>query len=111
MRRSVAEIGPEHEVAVALLPARDPVAGDRIHLHVEREQVVAALDAVLADVLLDEELPVQALAHEPALHVGEGDDHRVDRSVGDRVVSSSSVSMDRESTRRPAGLTGTPCAA
>ena len=79
------EIGSQDEVAVALLPARDPVARDRLHLHVVGEQVVAALDAVLADVLLDEELAVQALAHHPALHVGERDDHRVDGAVADRL--------------------------
>src|SRR5687768_2019028 len=39
-----AEIGNEPEVAVAPLPARDLVPRDRIHLHLEREQVVAALD-------------------------------------------------------------------
>ena len=78
------EVRPQDEVAVALLPAGDAVARDGIHLHVVGEQVVAALDAVLVDVVFDEELPVQALAHEPALHVGEGDDHRVDRAVLDR---------------------------
>ena len=30
--------------------------------------------------LLDEELAVEPLAHQPALHVGEGDDDRVDRA-------------------------------
>ena len=86
------EVGPQHEVAVAVLPARDRVAGDRIHLHVEREQVVAALDPVLGDVL-EEELAVHALAHQPALHVGERDDDGVDRLV--RACSSSSVSIAR----------------
>ena len=79
MRRSVARSGREREVAVALLPARDLVARDRLHLHVEREQVVAALDRVLGLDLLDEELAVEPLSEQPALHVGEGDDDRVDR--------------------------------
>ena len=83
IRRSVARSGREREVAVALLPARDLVAGDRVHLHVEREQVVAALDGVLGLDLLDEELAVEPLSHEPALHVGERDDDRVDRAVLD----------------------------
>ena len=30
--------------------------------------------------LLDEELAVEPLSHQPALHVGEGDDDRVDRA-------------------------------
>ena len=33
--------------------------------------------------LLDEELGVQALAHQPPLHVGEGDDDGVDRAALD----------------------------
>jgi hypothetical protein len=73
----------EPEVPVAAFPARDLVAGLRVHLHVEGEQVVAALDAVLGHVRLEEELPHQALAHQAALHVGERDDHRVDRTVLD----------------------------
>src|SRR6187551_4050476 len=41
------EIRPHREVAVSLLPARDRVAGNRIHLHIQREQVVTALDPVV----------------------------------------------------------------
>ena len=74
------EVGLEREVAVAPLPARELVARHRIHLHLEREQVVAALDRVPGVDLLDEELAVQALAQQPSLHVGEGDDDRVDRA-------------------------------
>ncbi len=59
-----AEIRGEREVAVALLPARDLVAGNRIHLHVQREQVVAALDRVLGLDLLDEELAVEPLSEQ-----------------------------------------------
>ena len=80
IRRSVARSGCEPEVAVPALPARHRVAGHRVHLHLEREQVVAALDAVL-DRLVEEEVRVQALAHQPALHVGEGDDDGVDRAA------------------------------
>ena len=83
------QVGREREVAVAALPARERVARDRIHLHLEREQVVAALDRVARADLLDEELAVQALAQQPALHVGERDDDRVDRArlhVGPQLV-------------------------
>ena len=83
------EVRVEREVAVAALPARERVAGHGIHLHLEREQVVAALDRVARADLLDEELAVQPLAQQPALHVGEGDDDRVDRArlhVGPQLV-------------------------
>ena len=73
------QVGPNVEVAVALLPARERVARHGIHLHLEREQVVAALDPVPRVHLVEEELAVQALPEQPALHVREGDDDRVDR--------------------------------
>ena len=38
---------------------------------------------VLGADLLDEELAVEPLPHETALHVGEGDDHGVDRAALD----------------------------
>ena len=74
------QVGPNVEVAVALLPARERIARHRVHLHLEREQVVAALHPVPRVHLLEEELGVKALAHQPALHVGEGDDDGVDRA-------------------------------
>ena len=77
------QVGLQEEIAVAALPVGDRIPGDGVHLHVEREQVVAALDAVLRDFALEEELPLDALAHEAALHVGEGDDDRVDRAALD----------------------------
>ena len=64
----------EPEVAVAAIPARDLVAGNGIHLHLEREQVVAALDPVVGDVSVAEEAALKPLAHQPALHVRERDD-------------------------------------
>ena len=72
------EVGDDVEVAVALLPARDLVAGDGVHLHLEGQEVVAPLDRVPRVHLVDEELRVEPLAHEAALHVGERDDHGVD---------------------------------
>ena len=72
-------VGDDPEVAVAVLPVGHLVAGDRLHLHVEREQVVAALDPVL-DHLVEEVLDLDPLAEQPALHVGEGGDDGVDRA-------------------------------
>jgi hypothetical protein len=72
------QIGNDVEVAVALLPGSDLVAGHRVHLHLQREQIVAALDRVSGVGLLEEELRVQAFSHQATLHVGEGDDDGVD---------------------------------
>ena len=73
------EVGDHRHVAVAALPRRDRVAVDGVHLDVDGEQVVAALGAVLGE-LLDEEPGRRALADEAALHVGERDDDGVDLS-------------------------------
>ena len=74
----------EHElhVAVALLPRRHRVAVHGVHVDVDGQQVVAALGAVLEHVV-DEVRSVQPLALQPALHVGEGDDDRVDVALVD----------------------------
>ncbi len=74
------EIRLHREVAVTALPARDLVTGNRIHLHVERKQVVAPLDRVLVLDLVHEELRVEPLSHQSPLHVRERDDDRVDRA-------------------------------
>ncbi len=79
-------VGRDREVAVALFPARDLVPGDRVHLHLEREQVVAALDGVLGLHLLHEELGVEPLAEQASLHVGERDHDRVDLAGGDEIL-------------------------
>ena len=79
------EVGLHDEVAVPALPARDRVAGHRVHLHLEREQVVAALGPVLPDPV-EEEIAVKALPQQPSLHVGEGHDDGVERLVGAQVV-------------------------
>jgi hypothetical protein len=82
-RRQVGEqpdgalVEDELHVAVPALPRGDRVATHGVHLDVDREQVVAALRAVFYDVI-GEVATVQPLALEPALHVGEADDDRVD---------------------------------
>ena len=72
-----AHVRHHHEVAVAAAPRghRVPVYG--VHLDVHREQVVAPLDDV-PDHLVQEVVGREPLAGQPSLHVGEGDDHRVD---------------------------------
>ena len=77
--RSVDMSGHDPEVAVAVLPVGHLVAGERLHVHVERQQVVAALDAV-ADHLVEEVLDLDPLPEQPSLHVGEGGDDGVDRA-------------------------------
>ena len=72
-------------VAVAGLPVHEPEALGRVHLHVRAEQVRAEVGAV-GDHAVEERLAMDALAHEPALHVGEGDDDRVDPAVADHAL-------------------------
>ena len=73
-------VGLDPEVPVAVLPVRHLVAGQRLHVHVEREQVVAALHPV-PDHLVEEVLDLDALAEQPPLHVREGGDDGVDRAL------------------------------
>ena len=77
------EVGLHLEVAVAALPRGHRVAVDRVHLHVDGEQVVACLGAVGDDVL-DEVVGVQPLALQAALHVGEAQQDGVDFAGVDR---------------------------
>jgi hypothetical protein len=76
------EVEGELHVAVALLPRAHGVSLDGVHVDVDAEQVVAPLGALLDDDV-QEVRRVQALALQPALHVGEGHDDRVDVSFTD----------------------------
>ena len=64
------------------VPGRHRVPVHGVHLHVDREQVVAAFREVLGH-LVEEELRRQPLALQAALHVGEGQHDGVDRAVAD----------------------------
>jgi hypothetical protein len=72
----------ELEVAVAALPRADGVAVHGVHVDVDGQQVVAALGAVLEHGV-EEELGVDPLALQPALHVGERDHDGVDGPIPD----------------------------
>ena len=63
-------VGDHPEVAVAGLPARVVVAGQRLHLHVDRQQVQAGVQSLVPEDLLQEEVGQHALAHEPTLEIG-----------------------------------------
>ena len=71
------EVGPAGHVAVALVPVREAVAGQHVHVDIDRQEVVAALDAALDD-FVEEVMTRHPLAHQPALLVGEHDEHGVD---------------------------------
>ena len=69
-------------VAVARLPVHELEPLGRVHLHVRAEEVGAEMGAVRDDAV-EERLALDALAHEPALHVRDGHHERVDRAVAD----------------------------
>jgi hypothetical protein len=58
---------------------------------------------VLLGDLLAEELSVQALPHEPALHIGERDDDRVDRARVDLRSQRVEAQHPRDPIRCPPG--------
>jgi len=70
------------EVAVALRPGGHGVALDRVHLHVDGQQVVARLGAVPGH-LVEEVGAGEALALQPALHVDQAEQDGVDLAGGD----------------------------
>ncbi len=71
------EVGNEVEVAVSEFPVGVRVAGNRLHLHVRGEEIVAAVTPAFCN-LFDEEVAVDPFAVEPAVVVGECHDDRID---------------------------------
>ena len=71
------QIGFAVHVTVAVGPRREAVAGHRVHLHVARQEVIAGMHAV-PEHLVAEERAADALAHQPAVEVGEGGEHGID---------------------------------
>ena len=78
------EIRGHDHVAVAGLPAGHGVAVDGVHVDIHGQQVVAAFGAVRGD-LLDEQPRRYPFPGEPALHIGEREDHGVDLAGGDEL--------------------------
>src|SRR5262249_20841946 len=72
--------GTQPPILVAGRPTRQPVPGQRLHLHVARQQIAARVHPV-PRYLVCEEPPRHALAHQPSLHVDHRGDHRVDGAV------------------------------
>jgi hypothetical protein len=80
-----AEIGDEVEVTVSELPVGEFVTGNRLHLHVRREEVVAAVRPAVDDIF-HEHFGIETLAEEAPVMVGEADDDRLDIAVGDELA-------------------------
>ena len=73
------EVRHQVHVTVAPFPVGEFVSADRFHLHVDRQQVVAAVRTVVGD-LFQEETRVEPLAGQSAVEIGETDQHGVDRA-------------------------------
>jgi hypothetical protein len=71
------QIGPDREVAVAQIPGRRRVARHRLHVHIQRQEVVAGVH--LVHHLVEEVVPGDPLADQPALHVDEAGEDGIDR--------------------------------
>jgi hypothetical protein len=75
------KVRADGEIAIAFLPARGGVAGDGFHVDVVGEQIVAAMG--FGHGAFEEELALEALADQPALHVREAAEHGIDGAAGD----------------------------
>jgi hypothetical protein len=80
-----ADVAHRVEVLVAGLPARQPVAGQRVHVDVDGEQVGARVHPRAAH-LVQVEARGDTLPHESPLQVGKGDQDRVDLAVADETL-------------------------
>ncbi len=74
------QVGRHHQVAVAAIPGGDAVSVHGVHLDVYREEIIAALGAMVEDVA-QEMRGVHSLALQTPLHVGDGNDDCVDQVV------------------------------
>jgi hypothetical protein len=61
------------------------VARQRVHVDINRQQVVADLNAMVSH-MFGEEVRSDSLTHRATVHIGEGQHHGVDRSVGNSCV-------------------------
>jgi len=66
-----AEIGEAAEILVAGVPARQAKTWQRLHVHIDGEQIRAGVDSVPLDVI-QEVMARHPLAQQAALYVGEG---------------------------------------
>ena len=78
------EVRLHDEVAIALRPVRRLVAGHWLHIDVGGQQIIAAMRLVMGGI--DEVLRQETLSREPALHVDDAGQHRVDLTAGDRFL-------------------------
>ena len=74
------EVRHAMEVAVALLPVGEGVAGDDVHLHVDGEQIVAGVHPLLGDAV-EKEAPGDAFAEQPAVEVRKDHQDGLDLAV------------------------------
>ena len=96
------EVGRHHEVAVAALPRGHRVAVDGVHLDVDREQVVAALGAVVDHLVEEEARACRRLpCSRPCMSVS------ASRTVSIRPASTSRRSSSRVMARE--GICSAPC--
>jgi len=94
-------IGLKREIAETLFPVGQLEPVERVHLDVEGEQVVAAVGALLGEVLPEEVLGRHAFADEPAEHVGEHHENGVYLTAPD--PRSQRVLVGQHAARLPAG--------
>src|SRR5690606_9500650 len=73
------KIGLHRIVAIALLPARRPEAGNGLHFHIGCQQIVATMG--LLESALHEELGLETLAHEAGLHIDKASANSFDTAL------------------------------
>ena len=72
----------QHIVAIALFPAGGFIAGNGVHLHIDGEEIVAAMGFFMSAIA--EKGGVKAFAHQAALHVDAGHEDSVNLALGNK---------------------------
>src|ERR1019366_6106045 len=78
------KVGGERKIAVTTLPRSKREAVNSVHVHVRGEQVAAALNGVVEE-LVDKESRVETLPLEAPLHVRNADNDGVDLVAIDEI--------------------------
>ncbi len=95
------------EVAITPLPVRVLVALDDFHLHVDGQEVVAGMRAVI-ECVSQKELSVKTLPHQTTQMIGECDDDRVNLVTLDALSQFFEVHRPSVGVSRPAGSFAAP---
>ena len=88
------EVGDQVKVTIALLPVGEVVPRNRLHLHVDRQQVIAGVGSAFRD-LRDKMVDVEPLSQEAAVNVRKDGQDRVDLAGSGQLLQLATLQKSR----------------